>query len=121
MPYTHNKELTPNSKKLRKTMTPRERKLWYCFLKDYPLKFYRQRVIENYIVDFYCSQAKLIIEVDGYFHYDERRIYYERERTEFLEKSGYKVIRFTNGKIDEDFEDVCRMIDYEVKSRMELL
>ena len=99
-------------------MTSQERKLWYCFLRDYPIKFYRQRVIGNYIVDFYCSQAKLIIEADGYFHYDEKRIYYERERKEYLENLGYKVVRFTNGKIDEDFDDVCRAIHLEVKKRI---
>jgi len=57
----HNKKLTPTARHLRKEMTPQEKHLWYDFLRNYPIKFYRQRVINNFVVDFYCSQAKLII------------------------------------------------------------
>ena len=71
----------------------------------------------EYIVDFYSSHAKLIIEVDGYFHYAEERIYYERERTKYLNDLGYKVLRFTNANVDEDFDDVCRVIDLEIERR----
>ena len=63
--YKHNTELTPNAKTLRKNMTKQERHLWYDFLRDYPVRFLRQKVIADYIVDCYCSSAKLIIELDG--------------------------------------------------------
>ena len=119
MEKKHNKELNPYIKKLRKNMTATERKLWYCFLRNYPVKFYRQRIMGEYIVDFYCSKAKVIIEVDGYFHYAEERIPYERRRTEYLNSLNFKVLRFTNANINEDFEDVCRIIDNVIRSRVD--
>ena len=57
------------AKQLRKDMTPWERKLWYCFLKDYPIRFQRQKCIDAYIVDFYSFRAKLVLELDGGGHY----------------------------------------------------
>ena len=53
------------AKRLRREMTPHERKLWYLFLQKYPVKIYKQRIIDAFIVDFYCASAKLVIEVDG--------------------------------------------------------
>ena len=61
--YKHNKSLVPLAKTLRKNMTKEEKRLWYDFLKGYPVKAVRQKVIGNYIVDFYVSAAKLIIMV----------------------------------------------------------
>ena len=118
MKYLHNKELTERAQKLRKQMTPTERKLWYCFLKDHPVKFYRQRVIGDYIADFYCSKAKLVVEIDGYFHYSEERKYYEQKRDFFLRKNGFRTLRFTNANVDEDFQDVCRIIDCAVREKL---
>ena len=99
-------------------MTEQERKLWYVFLKKYPVKFYRQRVIGSFIADFVCSRAHLIIEIDGGQHYFEENLETERERTEQLEKYGLKVIRFTNKEVDKEFDRVCSIIDSMVKERI---
>jgi len=115
MKYDHkNVEL---ARKLRKEMTPWERKLWYCFLKDYPVRFQRQKAIENYIVDFYCAKAGLILELDGGGHYNPESEEKDRIRTEKLEQRGFKVIRFCNMDIDKNFYGVCTVIDEEVKGR----
>jgi very-short-patch-repair endonuclease len=106
------------AKHLRKNMTPWERKLWYLFLKDYPTRFQRQKCIENYIVDFYCFQAKLVIELDGGGHYDPEAEQYDKYRTRILEEQGLKVLRFCNTDIDKNFYGVCTVIDSEVKARM---
>ena len=65
----HNKTLTPIARKLRKDMTREERHLWYDFLREYPIRFLRQKVIGSYVVDFYCAAAKLVVELDGSQHY----------------------------------------------------
>ena len=106
------------SRNLRKDMTPWERKLWYCFLKTYPVRFQRQKCIDNYIVDFYCAKAGLIIELDGSGHYNEIAEKKDSIRTKTLENNGFKVIRFCNTAIDKDFYSVCSVIDNEVKSRI---
>lgn len=67
----YNKELVSIAKTLRKNMTNEENHLWYDFLKVYPIRFYRQKVLGKYIADFYCSKAKLVIELDGAQHYDD--------------------------------------------------
>ncbi len=82
MCYKHNPNLTDNAKKLRKNMTKEERHLWYDFLRQYPVRFLRQKVIDNYIVDFYCAKAKLVIELDGGQHYEESIQRYDKIRTE---------------------------------------
>ena len=115
MYYDHkNVEFARN---LRKEMTPWERKLWYCFLKTYPVRFQRQKMIDHYIVDFFCAKANLIIELDGGGHYDAISQEKDRIRTIELEKYGFKVIRFCNKDVDKKFYDVCTVIDDEVKSR----
>lgn len=70
----HNKALTPIARKLRKDMTREERHLWYDFLREYPIRFLRQKVIGSYVVDFYCAAAKLVVELDGSQHYEEKGI-----------------------------------------------
>ena len=65
----YNKVNIPLAKTLRKNMTPWERKLWYEFLRSYPIRFQRQKAIGNYIVDFYCAKVGLVIELDGGGHY----------------------------------------------------
>ena len=107
-----------NAKQLRKDMTPWERKLWYCFLKDYSIRFQRQKCIDNYIADFYCFRAKLVIELDGGGHYTSESAMKDAYRTKVLEKYGLKVIRFCNTDIDKNFYGVCTVIDMEVKQRM---
>ncbi len=106
------------ARQLRKDMTPWERKLWYCFLKDYPVRFQRQKCIDNYIADFYCFRAKLVIELDGGGHYTPENARKDAERTKILENYGLKVIRFCNTDIDENFYGVCTVIDTEVKNRV---
>ncbi len=114
----YNKDILPNSRELRKNMTPQEGKLWHLFLKDYPIKFYRQRIIDNFVVDFYCSKAKLVIELDGSQHYTDDGKEHDEFRTAILEKYGLKVLRFTNPDIDTNIHDVCDVIDAEIKKRL---
>ena len=114
----HNKKNEIYAKQLRQNMTPWERKLWYCFLRDYPVRFQRQKCIDQFIADFYCFRAKLVIELDGGGHYDPEKEEKDRIRTEILEKYGLKVLRFCNLDIDKNLYGVCTMIDREVKERM---
>ncbi|MBQ7203437.1 MAG: endonuclease domain-containing protein [Eubacterium sp.] len=112
----HNPELTYNSRELRKNQTPQEKKLWYDFLRNYPVNFLRQKVIDNYIVDFYCSKAKLVIEIDGEYHKFTGNS--EAIRTNNIEKYGLLVLRITNDYIDNSFDECCQYIDSIVKNRM---
>ena len=96
-------------------MTRQERHLWYSFLKKYPVKFYRQRVIDHYIADFYCSKAKLVIELDGSQHYTDEGKEYDRIRTDILERYGLEVMRFSNSDIDRNFAAACATLDEKVK------
>lgn len=116
IPYKHSN--IAFAKKLRKNMTPWERKLWYEFLREYPVRFLRQKPIGNFIVDFYCFKAKLIIELDGSQHYNEKEIKKDKIRTEKLEDFDLTVIRIPNNEIDENFVGVCDYIDSFVKSRI---
>ena len=96
---------------LRRNMTKQERKLWYTFLNKYPVKFQRQKPIGNYIADFYCAKAKLIIELDGSGHYTPYQMLKDRIRTEKIEKMDLTVIRICNLDIDNNFRNVCEYID----------
>ena len=116
-----NYHLVDASKELRHNMTPQERRLWHLFLKTYPIKIYRQRIISNFIVDFYCHQAHLVIELDGSQHYTDEGKVYDAERTEVLKHYGISVLRFSNSDVDRHFKEVCVMIDHEIKKRIELL
>ena len=115
----HNRKNEEYARQLRREMTPWERKLWYCFLKDYPIRFQRQKCIDNYIADFYCFRARLVIELDGGGHYDPESGKKDAIRTKILEQYGLKVIRFCNRDIDKNFYGVCTVIDREVKTRMQ--
>ena len=99
-------------------MTPEERHLWYDFLKDYPVRFLRQKVIDGYIVDFYCASAKIAIELDGSQHYTQAGVEYDEERDKLLQAWGIEVIRFPNGAVRERFADTCRYIDQIVTSKI---
>ena len=105
------------ARKLRREMTPHERKLWYLFLWKYPVKIYKQRIIDKYIVDFYCASAKLVIEIDGSQHYEEQGKTYDKERSAVLDSYGLKVIRYSNREIDREFSAVCEQIDQIIKER----
>ncbi|MBR2639795.1 MAG: endonuclease domain-containing protein [Oscillospiraceae bacterium] len=112
-----NKKLTENSRTLRKGMTPEERHLWYDFLKDLSVNVHRQKILGRYIVDFYCKEAKLVIEIDGAQHYEHRAKEYDGKRTEYLENLGMKVIRILNGQVNKDFSNVCRYINENIDKR----
>lgn len=116
LPY--NKDLIKLAKANRKNMTPWEIKLWNYCLRDYPIRFQRQKVIDNYIVDFYCAKAHLVIELDGGGHYTEEQQEYDNKRTKVLEKYGLKIIRICNIEIDNNFYNVCEYIDREVKKSL---
>ena len=111
----HNSYLTPNAKNLRKNMTKEEKKLWYDFLKNYPIRFLRQKVIDNYIADFYCSKARLVIELDGSQHYEEKGMLRDKIRTQRIEKRNIEVVRIPNWDVNENFSGVCELIDELVK------
>jgi len=114
----HNKALTPIARKLRKDMTREERHLWYDFLREYPIRFLRQKVIGSYVVDFYCAAAKLVVELDGSQHYEEKGIADDQTRTEFLQKYDLRVLRFANNDVMKNFEGVCTAIDREVQESL---
>ena len=105
------------ARRLRREMTPQERKLWYLFLQKYPTKIYKQRIVDRFIVDFYCASAKLVIEVDGSQHYEEAGLIYDAERTTVLESFGLKIIRYSNREIEREFSAVCEQIDNTIKER----
>lgn len=120
MNFKHNTKLTKNAKTLRKNMTKEERHLWYDFLRDYPVRFLRQKVIDNYIVDFYCSKARLIIELDGSQHYENQDVLNnDRIRTENLKKRNLLIVRIPNKLINEKFREVCEYIGSLVNERSE--
>ena len=96
-------------------MTPWERKLWYTFLRTYPVRFRRQQAIGEYIVDFYCAQARLIVELDGGGHYTDVQAEKDKARTKALEGMNLSVLRICNLDIDRNFRGVCEYIDLAVK------
>ena len=99
-------------------MTKQEKRLWYEFLRYYPVKTYKQRIIDDFIADFYCHKARLVIELDGSHHYTFEGKSYDKARTEALEKYGLFVMRFSNRDIDDKFEGVCYMIDKMIQERI---
>ena len=106
-----NTKLKGNAQTLRKQMTKEERKLWYDFLRDLPVRFNRQKPIGSYVVDFYSYQAQLVVELDGSQHYDsEQSILYDKKRDAYLESLGLTVMRFTNRDIRQRFDSVCEHI-----------
>ena len=112
-----NEKLKTNAPTLRKNMTKEEAKLWYQFLCRYPLQFRRQYVIGNYIVDFYCHKAKLVVELDGSQHCEPMNIEYDHKRTLYLQSLGLYVLRLSNLDVIRQFGNVCDVIDQIVKSR----
>ena len=110
MNTTNNSKLTGNAKALRKNMTKEERHLWYDFLKTLPITVNRQKVIGNYIVDFYIATSKIVIELDGSQHYEEKCIESDTKRDEFFNSLGVKVLRYSNLDVNQRFESVCQDI-----------
>ena len=116
-----NNNLLEIARLLRKNMTEQENHLWYDFLQHYPIKIYKQRIIDDFVADFYCHQARLVIELDGSQHYTPEGKKYDAFRTEIMERYGIEVIRFLNRDIDNNFEGVCYVIDKTIKRRIEEL
>ena len=112
---SYNKKNIPLAKELRKNMTPWERKLWYEFLSTYPIRFQRQKAVGDYIVDFYCAKARLVVELDGGGHYYQEQMDADQRRTKTLEAMGLRVVRICNLDIDRNFRGVCEFIDMEIK------
>ena len=106
-----NAELKEYAVKMRKNMTDEEKKVWYQILKGHVPNFHRQRVIGNYIVDFFCPKLKLVIEIDGYQHFYEENKEYDNKRTEYLESLGFYVLRFENTEVNKDIENVRYVIN----------
>lgn len=117
MEIKYNKKLIQNARNLRKNMTKEERHLWYGFLKEYPVKFTRQKVLGKYIADFYCAKAGIVIELDGSQHFEESALISDAERTSYLEQFNLSVIRIQNNDVSTDFRAVCDYIDNCVKAR----
>ena len=118
MQSKHNKQLVPLARHLRKEMTKEERHLWYDFLRKYPVRFTRQKVLGKYIADFYCAEAKLVIELDGSQHYQDHNMEKDAERTAFLSGYGLTVSRIPNNEIARNFRGVCEYIDHQVNQRL---
>lgn len=116
LPYRHN--LIPRARELRKGATRQENHLWYDFLCTYPVRFQRQKTILNFIVDFYCHRARLVVELDGSQHYTEQGQAYDRERDAILSGLGLKILRFSNVQIDREFSAVCTRIDETIQGQM---
>ena len=99
-------------------MTKEERHLWYDFLRSYPVRFLRQKVIDNYIADFYCHEARLIIELDGSQHYEDKGLLKDKIRTGKIESRNLTVIRIPNNEVNNNFTGVCEYIDWRVKESL---
>lgn len=117
----HNQDIVPLARKLRKNMTKEERRLWYDFLRSYPTRFMRQKILGHYICDFYCAQAKLVIELDGSQHYEEEGMGKDGERTAFLQEYGLQVLSIPNIEINRNFKEVCGYIDLLVRQSLSQL
>ena len=119
MNKTNNKKLTKFSQRLRSEMTKEEKHLWYDFLKSLPQTVHRQKVIGEYIVDFYCADAKLVIEIDGWQHGTENNREYDMIRTEYLTNLGMTVVRYSNKDVNKRFKEVCLDIHNHVEQGVE--
>ena len=118
MQRKHNSNLVPFAKDLRNNMTKEERHLWYDFLRNYPVRFQRQKILGKYIADFYCAEANIVIELDGSQHYEDAGKENDTERTAFLENYGLSVIRIPNNEVSRNFRGVCEHIDAAVKQSL---
>ena len=114
-----NPKMLETARDLRRNMTPQERKLWYGFLKDYPVKIYKQRIIESFVVDFYCASARLVIEIDGQVHQINDRSVHDAARDERLQAYGLEVFRISNEQIESHFQAVCSQIAAVIQNRIQ--
>jgi len=117
----YNNKLIPTVMELKKEMTPQERLLWYLYLRSHPLRFQRQKTIGDYIVDFYCHSAKMVVEIDGSQHYSDEGKADDSKRDDFLKKYGLQTIRIADSDVNQHFYAVCQYINGAVKERMNVL
>lgn len=113
-------DLRKKAQVLRKNMTPQEKHLWYDFLRDYRPRFYRQKPMLTYILDFYCPKARIVVEIDGSQHYEEDAVLYDENRTQELREMGLKILRYTNLEVERSFEGVCQSIKAAIEGRAAL-
>ena len=99
-------------------MTPQERKLWYQFLRNLSITVNRQKVIGNYIVDFYCHAAGIVIELDGSQHYEAEGQEYDQKRDKYLQNLGFTVLRYSNRDMSQNFEGVCQDILQRIQEKV---
>ena len=118
MKYYYNGDLKIIARDLHKRMTKQERHLWYDFLKSYEYQFYRQRIIDRFIADFYCPAAKLVVELDGGQHYTEKKMLDDEHRSLIINQYGIHVVRIPNNEIDNNFYSVCTYLDSVIKKRI---
>ena len=114
----HNQKLTARAQELRKNMTKEERRLWYEYLSKYPVRFRRQVTFGHYILVFYCSAAKLAVELDGSQHYEPDGQFYDGKRTAYLNDLSIHVLRFSNLDVLQNLNGVCQTIDMAVLKRV---
>ena len=117
-PLPTNENLKKYAVEMRKNQTDEEKKVWYQILKGRTPKFHRQRIIGNYIVDFYCPKLRLAIEIDGYQHFYEENIEYDNKRTEYIESQDIYILRFENTEVNKDIEYVRFIIDNACDARI---
>ena len=110
MKYPRNLKNIEKARSLRRNMTPQERHLWYDFLRYCKPRFRRQEILGCYIVDFFCYEAKLAIEIDGSQHYSPEEVLRDNMRTNYLHTLGIRVLRFSNADINARFANVCEAI-----------
>lgn len=110
MRLPRNRKVLPAARTLRKNLTRQERHLWYNFLRYCHPRFRRQEIIGSYIADFYCHEAKLLIELDGSQHCEPEQRDRDKARTSYFHEFGIKVLRFSNLDIDRNFDGVCQAI-----------
>ena len=111
MKFKHTPVLTPYARDLRKRMTKEERKLWYNYFALKPIRVLRQKVVDNYILDFYCASSRIGIELDGSQHYSEEGELKDSIRTAIIEEYGISIYRIPNNAVNQNFEGVCAYLD----------
>ena len=111
--------LTANAQVLRRNMTKEERHLWYDCLKHLPVSFARQKVIGRYIVDFYCAEARLVVELDGAQHTDPEKSAADAKRDDDLRRRGLTILRYANTDIARNFRGVCEDIMHHLPQNEE--
>ena len=114
----YRQDLREKAQILRKNMTPQEKHLWYDFLRDYRPRFYRQKPMLTYILDFYCPKARIAVEIDGSQHFEEDAMLYDESRTQELHDIGIDILRYTNRDVENAFESVCLSIEAAIKEKI---